>query len=130
DGAPLAGYVLDLWQADKDGNYAPDFRLRGKIVTDAMGRYRFQTIVPGRYADDEGIRPAHIHVTFRTPDGEALLTTQVYFEGDAYLGEADYATVKGTCNAADPDRYLVLQSAIVGAKIGKRATFDAILPRA
>ena len=129
---PLRNYVLDLWQANTAGQYSAghgDFRLRGKIKTDAFGRYSFETILPGRYADSAGIRPAHIHVTFRTPGGNALLTTQMYFQGDPYLGHADYCTAQGTCNSSDPARQLLLQNAVVSKRVGKRVAFDAILPR-
>lgn len=129
---PLKNYVLDLWQASTAGKYSAghgDFRLRGKIKTDQFGRYSFETILPGRYADSVGIRPAHIHVTFRTPGGNALLTTQMYFQGDPYLGQADYCTEQGTCNSADPARQLLLQNAVVSKRVGKRVAFDAIVPR-
>lgn len=133
---PLKDYVLDLWQANAVGAYSPgqtptgsDFRLRGKIRTDSFGRYSFETVLPGRYTDAAGVRPAHIHVTFRSPAGGSLLTTQMYFQGDPYLGEADYCTAQGTCNAADAARHLLLQNALVTGRVGKRSAFDAILPR-
>ncbi|MBX3227173.1 MAG: hypothetical protein KIT84_35445 [Labilithrix sp.] len=129
---PLKGYTLDLWQANAAGEYSPggaDMRLRGKIVTDQLGRYSFESILPGRYSDAAGTRPAHIHVTFRSPAGNALLTSQIYFAGDPFLGEADYCTRAGACNAADEARHLRLQNAIVSRRIGKRSFFDAILPR-
>jgi catechol 1,2-dioxygenase len=130
---PLRDYALDVWQADAEGNYyragSSNYRLRGKIKTDAEGRYRFETVVPGRYGDAAGIRPAHLHVTFLSPGGNTLLTTQLYFEGDPYLGDADYCTAQGTCNSADPARALRLQNAWVSNTVGKKAVFDAIMPR-
>lgn len=129
----LPGYALDVWQADADGNYhdagATSYRLRGKVLTDAAGRYRIETILPGRYGDSAGIRPAHLHVRMLTPGGNVLLTTQLYFAGDPYLGQADYCTRSRTCNSADPARALVLRNAWVGGRAGKRAAFDAFLPR-
>jgi catechol 1,2-dioxygenase len=129
----LKGYALDVWQADKDGNYydavASAYRLRGKVLTDGTGRYRIETVLPGRYGDSEGIRPAHLHVRMLTPGGNILLTTQLYFAGDPYLGQADYCTRSRTCNSADPARALVLRDATVSGRAGKRATFDAFLPR-
>jgi protocatechuate 3,4-dioxygenase beta subunit len=98
-------------------------------VTDTLGRYRFETILPGRYGDSAGIRPAHIHAKVLTPQGNALLTTQLYFAGDPYLGQADYCTRSGTCNSADAARVLSLASAVVSGTAGKRARFDAFLPR-
>jgi protocatechuate 3,4-dioxygenase beta subunit len=129
----LKGYALDVWQADDDGNYydaaASSYRLRGKVLTDSLGRYRIETILPGRYGDSAGIRPAHIHVRMLTPGGNVLLTTQLYFAGDPYLGQADYCTRDGTCNSSDPARALALRDAIVNGKAGKKASFDAFLPR-
>lgn len=127
------GYALDVWQADAGGNYydawASSYRLRGKVLTDSLGRYRLETIIPGRYGDAAGIRPAHLHVRMLTPGGNVLLTTQLYFAGDPYLGQADYCTRSRTCNSADPARALVLRDAWVSGKAGKRSTFDAFLPR-
>jgi catechol 1,2-dioxygenase len=129
---PLAGYALDVWQADAQGNYhsgtSDAFRLRGKIRTDAMGRYRFESILPGRYADAAGTRPAHLHVSFLTPGGNVLLTSQLYFESDPFLGP-DYCTQAGACNSADPNRHLRLADGLVGTRPGKLTTFEAVLPR-
>jgi catechol 1,2-dioxygenase len=125
---PLAGYVLDVWQADESGAYhAAGHRLRGKVVADGEGRYRFETILPGRYGDAAGIRPAHLHAKVLTPMGHALLTTQLYFAGDPYLGQADYCTRSGACNSGDAARVLDLADATVSGRAGKRATFDALL---
>jgi protocatechuate 3,4-dioxygenase beta subunit len=130
----LKNYAIDIWQADKNGNYysgnTSSYRLRGKVKTDQMGRYRFETVLPGRYGDSAGIRPAHIHVSFLTPMGNVLLTSQLYFKGDPYLGPADYCTASGTCNSGDAKRQLVLSDATVWNRAGKKATFDAYLSRA
>ncbi len=45
--------------------------------TDADGRYRFETIVPGVYPG----RTRHYHVKVQAPNGP-ILTTQLYFPGD------------------------------------------------
>ena len=82
-GKPLAHALLDFWQCDTAGNYdTRGFRLRGHQFTDAEGRYRLDTIVPGLYPG----RTRHIHVKVQ-PTGEDTpadpgmlnLTTQVYF---------------------------------------------------
>jgi protocatechuate 3,4-dioxygenase beta subunit len=130
----LAGYALDVWQADKDGNYygagEDGYRLRGKIVADAQGRYRFETILPGRYGDAAGIRPAHLHVKVLTPMGYELLTTQLYFAGDPYLGLADYCTRARSCDSADPQRHLRLaDTTLADGRAAKRTTFDYVLAR-
>ena len=129
----LKNYYLDIWQADNNGNYysagTSNYRLRGKIKTDSLGRYRFETVLPGRYGDSAGIRPAHLHVSFLTPGGNVLLTSQLYFKGDPYLGQADYCTAARTCNSADAKRHLVLSDTTLWNRAGKKATFDAYLSR-
>jgi protocatechuate 3,4-dioxygenase beta subunit len=76
---PLAGALLDFWQADSQGQYDNSgFRLRGHQFTDAEGRYRLRSIVPGIYPG----RTRHIHVKVQ-PSGGRLLTTQLYFPGEA-----------------------------------------------
>jgi catechol 1,2-dioxygenase len=129
----LRGYGIDIWQADKLGNYyvgaTSSFRLRGKVVSDAFGRYKFETVLPGRYGDSAGIRPAHLHAKILTPQGNSLLTTQLYFAGDPYLGQADYCTRSRYCNSADPKRALRMVDSTVSGTAGKRARFDAYLSR-
>jgi protocatechuate 3,4-dioxygenase beta subunit len=76
--APIAGALLDFWQADEHGVYDnAGFRLRGHQFTDATGRFALTTIVPGPYAG----RTRHIHVKAQAPSGE-ILTTQLYFSGE------------------------------------------------
>jgi len=75
---PLAGALLDFWQADDKGRYDNSgFRLRGHQFTDAEGRYRLRSIVPGIYLG----RTRHIHVKVQPRDG-SVLTTQLYFPGE------------------------------------------------
>jgi protocatechuate 3,4-dioxygenase beta subunit len=79
DCKPLAGALLDFWQADDTGRYDNSgFRLRGHQFTDAEGRYRLRSIVPGIYVG----RTRHIHVKVQ-PRGGRVLTTQLYFPGEA-----------------------------------------------
>ncbi len=75
---PIGGALLDFWQADAKGQYDNSaFRLRGHQFTDAEGRYRLKTVVPGNY---DG-RTRHIHVKVQ-PRGGSVLTTQLYFPGE------------------------------------------------
>ena len=75
---PLAGALLDFWQADAKGQYDNSgFRLRGHQFTDAEGRYRLRSVVPGLYPG----RTRHIHVKVQPPGGR-VLTTQLYFPGE------------------------------------------------
>lgn len=108
-GQPLAGAVVDVWHANTKGSYSyfdssqSGFNLRRRIVTDALGRYRFRSIVPSGYGcppdgptqqlltgiGRHGQRPAHIHFFLSAP-GHRHLTTQINLAGDAYLHD-DFA---------------------------------------
>jgi protocatechuate 3,4-dioxygenase beta subunit len=75
---PVAVALLDLWHADENGDYDDfGYRYRGHIHTDAAGRYRFRTILPGLYPG----RTRHYHFKVQAPQSP-LLTTQLYFPGE------------------------------------------------
>jgi protocatechuate 3,4-dioxygenase beta subunit len=75
---PMAGALLDFWQADADGEYDNrGYRLRGHQYTDGEGRFRLETIVPGVYTG----RTRHIHVKVQARGGR-VLTTQLYFPNE------------------------------------------------
>lgn len=79
---PLAGALVDLWQADGQGRYDnTGYRLRGHQRADAAGRFRFETVRPGVYPG----RTRHFHVKVQGP-GAPLLTTQVYLPGEPANG--------------------------------------------
>lgn len=91
---PLAGAVLDVWQANAEGRYdnddpasrpAPDvFKNRARLVTDETGYYEFETVHPAPYMIGKGMwRPSHIHYLVRAP-GYKSLVTQLYFKGDPH----------------------------------------------
>ncbi|MEA2717068.1 MAG: hypothetical protein QOI99_1385 [Actinomycetota bacterium] len=76
---PVNQAKVEFWQADTNGSYDnTGYRLRGHQFTDAQGRYAVQTVVPGLYPG----RTRHIHVKVQAP-GAAVLTTQLYFPGEA-----------------------------------------------
>jgi protocatechuate 3,4-dioxygenase beta subunit len=78
DCRPVAGALLDFWQADDAGEYDNQgYRLRGHQFSDARGAWRLETVVPGRYTG----RTRHIHVKVQAPD-RPVLTTQLYFPGE------------------------------------------------
>jgi catechol 1,2-dioxygenase len=114
-GQPVAGAIVDLWQANTKGNYSyfdksqSAYNLRRRIVTDADGRYRARSIVPSGYGCDpqgptqeclnllgrHGQRPAHIHYFISAP-GYRHLTTQINLSGEKYLwDDFAYATREG-----------------------------------
>lgn len=107
---PVPRAIVDVWQADDDGNYDNDgFRLRGHVRADAEGRYRFTTLVPGEYAG----RTRHIHVKVAPPDSRTL-TTQLYFPNDPG-------------NARDRIYRRELEMNIRDAADGKEGTFDFVV---
>ncbi|MFL1542714.1 catechol 1,2-dioxygenase [Pseudomonas sp. O39] len=109
DGKPLAGAIVDVWQANTGGTYSwfdptqSAFNLRRRIETDAQGNYRFRSIVPSGYGcpptgptqqlldqlGRHGQRPAHIHFFISAP-GYRHLTTQINLSDDPYLHD-DFA---------------------------------------
>lgn len=104
DGKPIAGALIDMWQADAEGFYdvqrphLDGMRLRGKFHTDARGRFWFWTVKPTSYpVPTDGpvgqmllgmgrhpYRPAHIHTIVSAPGYEPV-TTHVFAKGDRYL---------------------------------------------
>ena len=116
---PLAGALLDVWQANDRGNkparYSDErtWRLRGRLYTAGDGSYDLRTIVPGRYRTEDALRPAHIHVRVSAPE-HRLLTTQLYFDGDPY-------------NAADEYFEPSLLMKLASTRDGKAARFDFVL---
>jgi protocatechuate 3,4-dioxygenase beta subunit len=83
---PIAGAVVDLWQADPDGAYdnaSPAMDYRAQVTADAQGRWQIQTFEPGRYLNGAQYRPSHIHVKVWV-EGTERLTTQLYFPDDPY----------------------------------------------
>jgi hydroxyquinol 1,2-dioxygenase len=104
EGQPLAGALLDVWQASADGFYdvqlphLTEMNLRGKFRADAQGRYAFRSIKPSCYpvpgdgpvgqmikaAGRHPYRPAHIHFIV-SAEGYEPITTELFAEGDPYL---------------------------------------------
>ncbi len=77
---PVARALLDVWHADDEGNYDNEgYRLRGHFFTDAQGRYLLETIVAGAYSG----RTRHVHVKVQAHQPGRVLTTQLYFPGEA-----------------------------------------------
>jgi protocatechuate 3,4-dioxygenase beta subunit len=78
DCRPQRNVLIDLWHADDAGAYDNSgFRFRGHQVTDAEGRFIFETILPGEYPG----RTRHYHVKLAA-NRQVLLTTQLYFPDD------------------------------------------------
>jgi hydroxyquinol 1,2-dioxygenase len=101
---PLAGAVVDVWQANAEGDYSNEdsnldpWHLRGRQRTDAEGAYAIETIWPRHYTvkhdgpvgrllealGRHAWRPAHIHYLVEA-DGYRRLVTQAYPAGGLHL---------------------------------------------
>ena len=110
-GAPLAGAVVEVWQADRDGFYdvqrtdLDGHLLRATFRTDEAGRFHFWSVMPAPYPiPDDGpvgellaatarhpYRPAHAHFMIDAPGHDRLVThvfaaDSPYLDSDAVFG--------------------------------------------
>jgi hydroxyquinol 1,2-dioxygenase len=113
-GRPLAGALVDVWQADDHGFYdvqqpgtQPAGNGRGLFTCDGDGRFWFRTVTPSPYPiPSDGpvgglleatgrhpFRPAHIHLIVAA-DGHQPLTTHVFVAGSPYLDSDAVFAVK------------------------------------
>jgi len=104
-GRPVAGALLDVWQANEEGFYdvqqkgiQPDMNLRGVFTTDADGLYWFRSAKPRHYPiPDDGpvgklldalgrhpYRPAHLHFIVGA-EGFQPITTHIFTPDCPYL---------------------------------------------
>jgi protocatechuate 3,4-dioxygenase beta subunit len=102
DGAPIAGALIEIWQANAAGKYIhqldrhqapldPNFTGQGRFLTGAEGQYEFRTIKPGGYPvmeSDWWWRPPHIHFSIFGPSWMNRFVTQIFFPGEP-LNETD-----------------------------------------
>jgi catechol 1,2-dioxygenase len=116
DGTPLAGAVLDVWQANDQGFYdvqqpgvQPRGNGRGLFTAGDGGEFWFRTIVPSHYPipTDGPVgallqatrrhpnRPAHIHFIARAA-GHRPLTTHIFVADSAYIDSDAVFAVKKT----------------------------------
>lgn len=136
DGNPIAGALIDVWQANDEGFYdvqqkgiQPDFNLRGVFRTGADGSYWFRAVKPKYYPiPDDGpvgkmlgalgrhpYRPAHLHYIIKA-DGFEALTTHIFDPDDPYINSDAVFGVKESLLAEfkkvdDPRRAELLQFA-------------------
>ena len=107
---PIKGAVVDFWQADAQGVYdQAGFKLRGHQSTDAAGKYRLDTIVPGA----SGTRAPHLNARV-TPPGKPVFTTRIFLPDAAQ-------------NKKDPAFKPELAMKVTEGRDGKTATFDIVL---
>jgi protocatechuate 3,4-dioxygenase beta subunit len=151
DGEPLAGALVDVWQANDDGFYdvqqpgvQPERNLRGLFTTDAEGRYWFRSVVPRFYPiPDDGpvgrllaatgrhpYRPAHLHFIVTAP-GYRPVTTHVFPADSPYLDSDAVFGVKESLIREAPEVDDAARASAVGLPNPFRTlAFDVALLRA
>ena len=126
EGEPLAGVLMDVWQADPVGYYdnqQPELtgmNLRGRFRTDADGRYWFTTVKPAGYPvpthgpmgrvliaqSRSPYRPAHIHFMLSAP-GRKTLVTQVFADDAEHLhNDVTFSVIRSLVARFDPKETL------------------------
>jgi hydroxyquinol 1,2-dioxygenase len=101
-GRPLAGAVIDVWEAGGDGYYdvqKPEgVNLRARFRADADGSFHFRCVKPSSYpVPHDGpvgkmlaatgrhpMRPGHLHFMIEAPGCEKLVT-HLFVKGDRFL---------------------------------------------
>ena len=88
DGLAVPDGLIEIWQADAAGCYhaqgSATFRGAGRAALDREGRYRFETVKPGRVAGVGGNKQApHINLTLFARGLLVHLRTRVYFADEA-----------------------------------------------
>jgi protocatechuate 3,4-dioxygenase beta subunit len=140
DGHPLPGTLIEIWQANAAGRYAheidqhdapldPHFSGVGRVVTDANGAYRLQTIKPGAYPwgnHPNAWRPAHIHFSLFGRAFATRLVTQMYFPGDPLIAlDPIFTSIPDQLARARMVAVFDLEIATPGFALGYR--FDFVL---
>jgi protocatechuate 3,4-dioxygenase beta subunit len=102
-GRPIAGALLDVWEAQGDGFYdvqkPGEHNARARLRTGPDGKYWFRCVKPSSYpVPHDGpvgrvltatgrhpMRPGHLHFKISAP-GFDTLVTHIFVKGDPYLG--------------------------------------------
>jgi protocatechuate 3,4-dioxygenase beta subunit len=96
EGRPVAGACVEVWHADHAGRYPhpsagntgaalTGFTGYGMAPTDVEGSCEFDTVVPGAYRTDAGLRAPHVHLQISGRFDR--LVTQVFLPDDAQRHE-------------------------------------------
>jgi protocatechuate 3,4-dioxygenase alpha subunit len=88
DALPVPDAMIELWQADSEGNYrqadaGEAFCGFGRLATSEEGSCTFETVKPGRVPGPGGtLQAPHINVSIFAKGLLKRLSTRVYFAGD------------------------------------------------
>ncbi len=91
DGVPVPDAMVELWQADSEGEYVSHeatFRGFGRLATAEDGSCTFETIKPGRVpGPGDRLQAPHINVSVFSRGLLKRLSTRVYFAGESANAE-------------------------------------------
>ena len=83
DGKTVIDALIEIWQADRDGNYGGNFNGYGRVATDDHGAFSFTTFKPGRASGVDGqLQAPHIAVNVFMRGLLKHLVTRIYFSGE------------------------------------------------
>jgi protocatechuate 3,4-dioxygenase beta subunit len=132
-GQPVAGATVEIWQCDAQGVYRHPsdagasrrrdggFQGRGRVLTDAGGRYAFRTIRPVAYPG----RTPHIHFMV-APQRRDRLVTQMYVFGEKQ--NARDGVLNSIRDKSQRDSLIVRLDPADGIEAGALAgTFDIVV---
>lgn len=87
-GAPVSDAVVELWQADAEGNHNTAW---GRVAADAAGAYNFDTVKPGRVPGPDGkLMAPHVTLWIVARGINIGLHTRFYFDDEADANAADF----------------------------------------
>jgi protocatechuate 3,4-dioxygenase beta subunit len=150
-GKPIAGALLDVWQANEDGFYdvqqkgiQPDMNLRGVFTSGKNGEFFFRSVYPRYYPipydgsvgdllvalDRNHNRPAHLHFLVTAPGYEKLVT-HIFTPDCPWLNDDAVFGVRESLIAD----FRIVDDAALAAERGlpnpfREVTWDVIMSRA
>lgn len=130
DGAFVEDALVEIWQADADGEYAktgagtPEFIGFGRAASDpATGTYWFETIKPGRVPDPEGeLQAPHVSVIVQARGMLRPVFSRLYFADEMEANDADLIL-----RMVPPDRRPTLLASVARVEERKVYQFDVRL---
>ena len=126
-GKPVPGIVIYAYQTNAKGLYPPGpvrhGSLRGWVISDAAGRYTFDTIRPGGYPNTT--IPQHVHMHVIEPGRCTYYIDDVLFDDDPRLTAAQRKSMdhgRGGSGIVVPKkdasgRWLVTRDVVLGAGV-------------
>jgi hydroxyquinol 1,2-dioxygenase len=148
DGKPVAGALIEVWEADADGFYDVQYAdgrmaARGHLFSDPGGGYRLWALTPTPYpiphdgpvgrllaaAGRSPMRASHLHFMVSAP-GKRTLVTHIFVRGDELLSSDAVFGVKESL-VMDFEREAAGTAAPDGRDLGgrswSRVRFDIVL---